>query len=362
VAIDLVDARFIRTLRYGYVHGMEEQIVPSLTRFELDLAEVTDDQLEFADLSAFDAIVIGPNAYAVRPALRRSAARLLDFVAQGGTLLVQYQTYGYDAGGLTPFPFRFSQPHDRVTDPQAPVMLADPAHPVLHAPNAIGPADFDGWVHDRGLYFMGEWDRRYAPVLASADAGEPLREGGLLCASYGRGTYVYAAYSFHRQIPAGVPGAVRLFANLLALAEVRVRERMARLGALELFAFMTEPQLYEAARSVSERWVDAGAYLAREGERGHEMFIVVDGTVEVLQSAPGGDRLVHVASPGEELGELTLLADIPRTASLRAATDVVVLVIRDDALKSWLLRHPDLARGMMRRLAHRIVETTGQLS
>jgi LmbE family N-acetylglucosaminyl deacetylase len=363
VAIDLVDAHFIRTLRYGYVPGMEEQILPSLARFELDLAEVTDDQLEFADLAEFDTIVIGPNAYQMRPAVRRSAGRLLEFVAQGGTLIVQYQTYGYDAAGLTPFPVRFSQPHDRVTDPQAPVELADAGHPVLHAPNEIGPADFAGWVHDRGLYFFGEWDRRYAPVLASADVGEPLRPGGLLSASYGRGTYVYAAYSFHRQIPAGVPGAVRLFANLLGLAEVRVRERMARLGALDLFGFMSEQQLYEAARSVSERWVDAGAYLAREGERGHEMFILVDGRVDVLQSAPGSeDRLVHVALPGEELGELTLLADIPRSASLRAATDVVVLVIRDDALKEWLLRHPDLARGIMRRLAHRIVETTGQLS
>jgi LmbE family N-acetylglucosaminyl deacetylase len=363
VAIDLVDAGFVRTLRYGYVHGLEEAIVPSLARFGLDLAEVTDDQLEFADLGEFDAIVIGPNAYSARPAVRRSAARLLDFVAQGGTLVVQYQTYGYDVGGLTPFPFRFSQPHDRVTDPQAPVTLVDPGHPVLHAPNEIATADFDGWVHDRGLYFMGEWDRRYTPVLASADVGEPPREGGLLSASFGRGTYVYAAYSFHRQIPAGVAGAVRLFANLLGLAEVRVRERMARLGALELFRFMTEAQLYQAARSVSERWVDAGAYLAREGERGHEMFILVDGSVEVLQSVPGSDdRLVHLAAPGEELGELTLLADIPRSASLRAATDVVVLVIRDDALKEWLQGHPDLARAMMRHLAHRIVETTGRLS
>ncbi|NYJ06404.1 cyclic nucleotide-binding domain-containing protein [Petropleomorpha daqingensis] len=362
VAVDLVDARFIKTLRYGYVHGLEESIVPSLARFELDLAEVGDDQLEFADLGEFDAIVLGPNAYSVRPAVRRSAARLLDFVAQGGTLVVQYQTYGYDVGGLTPFPVRFSQPHDRVTDPQAPVTLVDPANPVLTAPNAIGPADFDGWVHDRGLYFLGEWDRRYTPVLASADVGEPPREGGLLTASFGRGTYVYAAYSFHRQIPAGVAGAVRLFANLLGLAEVRVRERMARLGELELFRFMTEAQLYEAARSVSERWVDAGAYLAREGERGHEMFILVDGSVEVLHGEGDGERLVHVAGPGEELGELTLLADIPRSASLRAATDVVVLVIRDDALEEWLQRHPDLGRGMMRRLAHRVVETTGQLS
>jgi LmbE family N-acetylglucosaminyl deacetylase len=362
VAVDLIDSAFIRTLRYGYVRGMDEQILPALARFQLDVAELSDDQLAFADLSAFDAIVVGPNADQVRPAVRRSAARLLDFVGQGGTLVVQHQTYGYDAGGLTPFPVSFHQPHDRVTDPDAPVTFADPGSPLLHQPNEIGPADFDGWVHDRGMYFLGEWDRRYSPVLASADDGEPPREGGLLAASYGRGTYVYAGYSFYRQIPAGVPGAIRLFANLLGLAEVRVQERMARLRALELFSFMTDAQLYAAARTVSERWVDAGGFLAREGERGHEMFILVDGSVEVLRTVPDGkDRLVHVARPGEEIGVLTLLADVPRSASLRAATDVVALVIREDALQEWLHAHPDLARGLMQRLALRLVASTGRL-
>jgi hypothetical protein len=341
---------------------MDEQILPALARFQLDVAELTDDQLAFADLSAFDAIVVGPNAYQVRPAVWRSAGRLLDFVGSGGTLVVQHQTYGYDAGGLTPFPAAYHQPHDRVTDPDAPVVFADPGSPLLHQPNEIGPADFDGWVHDRGMYFLGEWDRRYSPVLASADDGEAPQEGGLLAASFGRGTYVYAAYSFYRQIPAGVPGAIRLFANLLGLAEVRVQERMARLRALELFSFMTDAQLYAAARTVSERWVDAGGFLAREGERGHEMFILVDGSVEVLRQGPGAeDRLVHVAQPGEEIGELTLLADVPRSASLRAATDVVALVIREDALQEWLHSHPDLARGMMQRLALRLVASTGRL-
>lgn len=358
VAVDLVDATFIDTLRYGYVRGMDEQIVPALARFGLSIAELGDDELEFADLSEFNAIVVGPNAYNVRPAVRRNAHRLLDYVREGGALLVQHQGYGYDGDGLAPYRLRHNQPHDRVTDPRAAVQVLDPADPILNFPNEIGPADFEGWVHDRGMYFMGEWDRRYSAVLASGDVGERPREGGLLTTAYGRGTYVYAAYSFFRQIPAGVPGVVRLFANLLGLAEVRVRERMARLAAVELFGSMTETQLYEAARIVSERWVGAGGYLAREGERGHELFVVVDGTIDVVKHVPGdGERLLHLARPGEALGELALLADISRTASLRAATDAVVLVIRDDSFYEWLRRHPDLSRKIMQRLAEQLAGT-----
>ncbi len=356
VAVDLIDATFVRTLRYGYLRGADEQILASLARFELDITELEDDQLEYGDLSRFDAIVVGPNAYHSRPALRQHADRVLEYVAQGGTLVVQYQAYGYDAAGLAPWPFTYHQPHDRVTDPQAPVTILDPDHPVLHFPNKIVPEDLEGWVHDRGLYFFGEWDRRYVSVLSSHDAGEEPCAGGLLTTVYGRGTYVYAGYSFFRQIPAGVSGAVRLFANLLGLAEVRVRERMDRLQGLDLFGFMTETELYEAARIVSERWVDAGTFLAREGEHGRHLFVLVDGTVEVLKQVAGNDdRLLHVAGPGEALGELTLLADMPRSASLRAATDAVVLVLRDDAFHEWLRRHPDLSRRMMQRLAEKII-------
>ena len=356
VDVDLIDATFVRTLRYGYVRGADEEILSALAGFALDMTELEDDQLEYGDLSRFDAIVVGPNAYHSRPALRQHAARVLEYAAQGGTLVVQYQAYGYDAPGLAPWPFSYHQPHDRVTDPEAPVAIIDSDHPVLHFPNEIGPDDFDGWVHDRGLYFFGEWDRRYVPVLATHDANEDPRTGGLLTTVYGRGTYVYAGLSFFRQIPAGVPGAIRLFANLLGLAEVRVRARMSQLQRLELFGFMAEPELYEAARIVSERWIDAGTFLAKEGERGRHLFVLVDGTVEVLKHVEGkDDRLLHLAGPGEALGELTLLADMPRSASLRAASDAVVLVLRDDAFHEWLRRHPDLSRRMMQRLAEKII-------
>jgi hypothetical protein len=355
VKVNFVDADFVRTLRYGYVRGMDEEVISSLGRFDIDVTTLGDDDLRYGDLHSFDAIVIGPNAYNLSGELRRRAKRLLDYVAEGGTLLVLYQGYGYDAPGLAPYPFRFHQPHDRVTDPAARVELVDPKCPILSAPNTIEQADFDGWVHDRGLYFFGEWDRRYTPVLAMHDAGEPPIQGGLLTTSYGQGTYIYAGLSFHRQIPAGVRGAIRLFANALGLAEARVRERMERLRGLELFGYMDEEQLYAAARSVSERWIDAGRIFARQGDPGRELFVVVEGTVEVVMHRPAGERLLHVAQAGESLGELALLAGTPRSASLRASTDVIVLVLRAEALDDWLQHHPDLSRRLLRMLARKIL-------
>jgi LmbE family N-acetylglucosaminyl deacetylase len=356
VDVDLVDVEFVRTLSYAYVRGAEEPIPEALVRFGVDLAELSNDDLAYGDLSEFDAIVIGPNAYNVRAEVRRHARRLLDYVAEGGTMVVQYQGYGYDAPGLAPHPFRFNQPHDRVTDPTAPVQLLDPAHPVLHTPNVIGPADFDGWVHDRGMYFFGEWGRQYTAVLACSDAGEPPRLGGLLTAVHGRGAYVYAGYSFFRQIPAGVPGAIRLFANVLALAEARIRERMDRLREIELFGYMDEDELYAAARIMTERWLDAGTVLANEGEPGHELFVLVDGSIEVVKRLTSGERVLHVAHPGESIGELALLAGAERSASLRAATDAVVLVLREDAFDLWLEANPSLGRRLLRLLARRVVD------
>ena len=356
VDVDLVDVEFVRTLSYAYVRGAEEPIPEALVRFGVDFAELTHDDLAYGDLGQFDAIVVGPNAYNVRGDVRRHARRLLDYVAEGGTMVVQYQGYGYDAPGLAPHPFHFSQPHDRVTDPTAAVQIVDPHHPVLQTPNVIGAADFDGWVHDRGMYFFGEWARQYTPVLACCDAGEPLRLGGLLTAVHGRGAYVYTGYSFHRQIPAGVPGAIRLFANVLALAEARIRERMGRLREIELFGYMDDDELYAAARIMSERWLEAGTVLAHEGEPGHELFIVVDGSVEVVKRVSGGERVLHVARPGESIGELALLAGHERSASLRAAADTVVLVLREDAFDTWLEANPSLGRRLLRLMARRIIE------
>ena len=354
VQVNLVDAQFVSQLRIGYVDGMEEEILESLDRFGLDVSRLSDTDLEFGELAHFDVIVVGPNAYNLRDALRENAARLLEFAAAGGTLVVQYQAYGYDAPGLAPYPFSYHQPHDRVTDPTARVELLAPKHPVLSLPNEICREDFDGWVHDRGLYFFGEWDPRYEPILACADAGEEPHSGGLLVAQYGRGVYAYAAYSFFREIPAGVPGATRLFANLLGLAEAQLRKRVAILRRLELMDGFSERELEELAHAMSERSVEAGEHLTRQGSRGDELFILLEGTAEAIDERSGVARVVGVIEAVDSLGELEVLGNMRRAAGLRAKTDLTILALAAEDLHGWLTRHPELAVRLMARVTARL--------
>jgi len=160
---------------------------------------------------------VGPRAYETDPALVANNDRLLAYARDGGLLIVQYQQYPFVVGGFAAYPFTIARPHDRVTDETAPVALLDSAAPLFHVPNEIGPGDWQGWVQERGLYFAHDWDSTYHAVLELHDPGDPPLRGGLLIAPLGRGTYVYTGLAFFRQLPAGVPGAYRLFANLLAL-------------------------------------------------------------------------------------------------------------------------------------------------
>jgi LmbE family N-acetylglucosaminyl deacetylase len=355
VAVNLVDVAFVRTLRYGYVPGTDEGIARAVAQLDVDLTVVSEADLAFGDLGQFDAIAVGPHAYITRPEVRKHAGRLLEYVEGGGTLVVQVQAYGYQEDGFAPYPFRYRQPHDRVTDPAAPVSILQPDHSIMHLPNEIGPEDFDGWVQDRGLYFFGEWDRRYTPLLASADLGEEPKGGGLLVASYGRGSYVYCGYSLFRQIPAGVPGAIRLFANLLGLPEARILERCERIRGMPLLAFMDDDRLYEVARLMSERWWVDGEYLCRQGDPGGELYVVIEGAIEAIRDKEGGEEwTVFVAQEGDVVGELAVLTDMPRSASLRARGDVKVLVMRRDHFRELLREHPDLSDEVIRVLATRM--------
>ncbi|HEU0052112.1 MAG TPA: NEW3 domain-containing protein, partial [Longimicrobium sp.] len=215
------DVRVPAELKVAYITGAGEEgpgvlaqigIVPDL----LDAAA-----LAAADLSKYDVIVAGSRAYEVREDLAAHNARLLEYVRRGGTLIVQYNKYELVQGHFTPYPLTMANPHDRVTDETAPVRVLDPSHPVFNTPNRITPADFGGWIQERGLYFANTWDAAYTPLLELADPGEQPLRGGLLIAKYGEGTYVYTGLAFFRQLPAGVPGAWRLFANLLALGAKR---------------------------------------------------------------------------------------------------------------------------------------------
>ena len=205
--------------RVGYVRGASDRVPEALQAVGVPIELLGPDTLARGDLSRYDAIVIGSRAYETEPALVASNGRLLDYVRAGGLMIVQYQQYPFVNGGFAPYRLSIARPHDRVTDETAPVTVLDSASSAFHIPNEIGPDDWRGWVQERGLYFAHDWDPAYTPLLEMHDPGEPTLQGGLLQAALGKGTYVYTGLSFFRQLPAGVPGAYRLFANLLALGK-----------------------------------------------------------------------------------------------------------------------------------------------
>jgi len=219
-ATSLVRAFEVRVpagLRVAYVEGAGEAGPDILQQIGITPSVLTADSLAGGDLSKYDVIVTGIRAYEVRHDLGAANPRLMEYVRQGGTLIVQYNKYELVEGHFTPFPITMASPHDRVTDETAPVRILEPASPVFTTPNRITEADWQGWVQERGLYFAHTWDPAYTPLLEMADPGEAPMRGSMLIAKYGQGTYVYTGVAFFRQLPEGVPGAWRLFANLLAL-------------------------------------------------------------------------------------------------------------------------------------------------
>ena len=201
--------------RLGYVMGAGDEVAEVLRTLGYEVIELSDQMLENADFSGFDAIITGMRAYNTREKLKIAQPRLLEYVENGGTLVVQYNvSRGLLLENLGPYPLSLSS--ERVSMETAPVVFLDADHPLLNFPNRITQKDFQGWVQERGLYFATRWDEKYVPVLVSHDTNEPERKGGLLFTRYGKGAYVYTGFSWFRQLPAGVPGALRLFANLIA--------------------------------------------------------------------------------------------------------------------------------------------------
>jgi hypothetical protein len=202
--------------KIGYVAGAGDEVPAALRQVGYDVTLLSDEQLASRPLNHFDALVTGVRAFNTRPRLAYVHGRLMDYVKSGGTLLVQYNTNNRLAklsADIGPWPFEISQ--DRVTDEKAAVEMS-PKSAVLLAPNKIGAADYDDWIQERGLYFAGKWDERYETPLTMHDPGENAKKGALLVGKYGKGRFVYTGLAFFRQLPAGVPGAFRLFANLLA--------------------------------------------------------------------------------------------------------------------------------------------------
>lgn len=215
--VQLFDVRVAEGLRVAYIPGAGDAIPEALAQLGVPVTIIDPADLATADLSPFQTVVLGIRAYEHQPELPRQNRRLLEFVEGGGTLIVQYNQYRFSGGGFAPYPLTIARPHDRVTDETAPVRLLDPTHPALSWPNRISDKDFEGWIQERGLYFARTWDEHFTPLLAMSDPGEDPLHGGLLVARYGKGTYVYTGLAFFRQLPAGVTGAYRLFANLVSL-------------------------------------------------------------------------------------------------------------------------------------------------
>jgi hypothetical protein len=211
-----VDVKVPPGLKIGYIMGAGDDIPAVLRELGLSVELLSPDQVAHGYLGRFDTIILGIRAYDTRPDLRQNNRRLLDYVDRGGTLLVQYNTNPaqFNAGHYTPYPAELS--HERVSVEQEQVTFLEPYDRLFRFPNTITEKDFDGWVQERGLYFMDKWDNHFRALLSAADPGEPAREGGLLFARYGRGTYIYTGYAFFRQLPNGVPGAIRLYVNLLS--------------------------------------------------------------------------------------------------------------------------------------------------
>lgn len=231
VRATVVDVRVAEGLRVGYVMGTGDDGPDALRQLGVDVELLGPDQVRDGDFDGFDALVLGVRAYETRPDVRAANAQLLDFARAGGTLVLQYNQYQFSRGEYAPYPLEISRPAPRVADETAEVTILRPDAPVFNSPNRITDRDFEGWVQERGLYFLNEWDERYAPLLEMNDPGEPPRRGSLVVAPVGEGLYVYAALSFFRQFPAGVPGAYRLFANLVSLTADDWREYDARAGS-----------------------------------------------------------------------------------------------------------------------------------
>jgi len=215
ISLDLA----VRGKKVGYIAGAGDTVADAIKQMGCEVTLLTGEDLTTNRLKDFDAVVIGVRAFNVRTDLAARMPALFAFVEAGGTLIEQYNRPNNDfkPDAFAPYSLRLS--NDRVTDETAAITFLAPDHPVLNTPNKITSADFDGWVQERGIYFPNQWDEHFTPILACNDAGESPLKGGLLVAQYGKGYFVYTGLVFFRELPAGVPGAYRLFANLISLGK-----------------------------------------------------------------------------------------------------------------------------------------------
>ena len=213
-----VDLKVVPGLRVGYVTGSGDDVPAALAPLGIKVTFLSPEDIATGDLSKFDAILLGVRAYAARDDLRTHNNRLIEYVNNGGVLIVQYNTPEYDHN-YGPYPYVMGRNPEEVTDEASKVTILKPANPVFNWPNKITEKDFTGWVEERGSKWMQSWDPHYEALLETHDEAQAPQSGGLLYAKYGKGIYIYNAYAFYRQLPEGVPGAYRIFANMISLAK-----------------------------------------------------------------------------------------------------------------------------------------------
>jgi hypothetical protein len=196
--------------------GAGDEVPKSLMQMGYEVTEINPTEITKEKLSNYDVLITGIRAYNTVKELKFKQEILLDFVKEGKTMLVQYNTTDeLVTKNIAPFPMKISR--DRVTEENAEVRFLAPEHPVLNYPNKITAKDFEGWTQEQGLYYPSEWDNSFTPILSSNDKGETPKNGALLIAKYGKGNYIYTGLSFFRELPEGVSGAYRLISNLISL-------------------------------------------------------------------------------------------------------------------------------------------------
>jgi LmbE family N-acetylglucosaminyl deacetylase len=213
-----VEVESAHGLRIGFLPGTGDDVPTALADLGQQVTTLSAADVTQGNLSGYDAIVLGTRAYAVRTELKSANTRLLDYVKNGGVLIVQYNLQDFDRN-YGPYPFSLGGNPQKVVDEESTVTLLEPSSPVFAWPNRITPADFAGWIEERGHGFMQSWDPRYHALVETADPGQDPQRGGLLIGRYGKGAYIYDAFALYRQLPNGVPGAYRILANLVSLAK-----------------------------------------------------------------------------------------------------------------------------------------------
>jgi len=213
-----VEVKTATGLRIGFLPGTGDDVPKALENLNQSVRVLSESDLTHGDLSAYDTIILGVRAYAVRADLKAANGRLMDYVKNGGVLIVQYNLQGFD-DNYGPYPFTLGASPQKVVDENSSVKFLNPSSPAFAWPNKVTEADFKGWVEERGHGFMRTWDSHYQPLVETHDPDQDPQEGGLLLARYGKGFYVYDAFALYRQLPSGVPGAYRLLGNLVSLSK-----------------------------------------------------------------------------------------------------------------------------------------------